>query len=484
MAEPTFMSAVPAGTSADVADIGAKMMGFEVTPQGRNLAMVLESADADGLPLYPTVGVLMPRRSTKTTSLWSVILGRCATRENYRVVTTAQDGTRAGQKMREVMRSLQAQGLEEAGAVKLEWSNGREVIGFPETGSRIWVVPPNSSAFRSEAADVELFDEAGELDPAKSTDLLEGALPLLDTRPMGQAIIAGTPAKQRAGLLWDTLIEGRLGEPGAGILDYSIRDDEECWVEVEIGTPNSINHQKRAFLLREDVVRRVHPGIGTLTTWAKMQARFKKMGPVSFDREYMCRFPFDNTTTAFDMEAWGKAEAPAEILPATFGLAYDVAPDGSSAAICAAWRDEVGLAYVTILEHRQGVSWLPRTAHAIARKYRVPIRYDSIGANHGPGTEIQRLRGVTLVPSTGRDAMGAAQGIVSALSDGSLRHFGQASLTEAADGAAWRQGDGGRYFARTASVNDISPMVAASLALWQADQTPSRKPMRIRSSNA
>ena len=137
MAEPTFMSAVPAGTSADVADIGAKMMGFEVTPQGRNLAMVLESADADGLPLYPTVGVLMPRRSTKTTSLWSVILGRCATRENYRVVTTAQDGTRAGQKMREVMRSLQAQGLEEAGAVKLEWSNGREVIGFPETGSRI-----------------------------------------------------------------------------------------------------------------------------------------------------------------------------------------------------------------------------------------------------------------------------------------------------------------------------------------------------------
>ena len=139
---------------------------------------------------------------------------------------------------------------------------------------------------------------------------------------------------------------------------------------------------------------------------------------------------------------------------------------------------------MTILEHRQGVSWLPRTAHAIARKYRVPIRYDSIGANHGPGTEIQRLRGVTLVPSTGRDAMGAAQGIVSALSDGSLRHFGQASLTEAADGAAWRQGDGGRYFARTASVNDISPMVAASLALWQADQTPSRKPMRIRSSNA
>ena len=489
MATPTHLSPTP-NTSVESVEMGARMLGLHKFPgagtgvfeQGYNVARVMESCDSDGLPTYPTVGVLLPRRSTKTTSVWAVLLGRMALTPDYKVVTTAQDGTRARRRFREVARMLEANGFEDAGNT-IRWANGDEALEMAN-GSRLWVVTPSSGAFRGEAADAMLFDEAGELDPSKSDDLLEGALPLLDTRPMGQAIIAGTPAKQRAGLLWSTLQDGREGAPGTGVVDYSIRDDEECWTEVEVGTEGAIGYQKRAFLLNEDVVRRVHPGIGTLTTWAKMQARFKKMGPVSFDREYMCRFPFDNTTTAFDMEAWGKAEAPAEILPATFGLAYDVAPDGSSAAICAAWRDQSGLAYVTILEHRQGVSWLPRTAHAIARKYRVPIRYDSIGANHGPGTEIQRLRGVTLVPSTGRDAMGAAQGIVSALSDGSLRHFGQASLTEAADGAAWRQGDGGRYFARTASVNDISPMVAASLALWQADQTPSRKPMRIRSSNA
>src|SRR5699024_2291568 len=105
------------------------------------------------------------------------------------------------------------------------WSNGDESIEF-DNGSRIWVVPPESGAFRGEAADAMLFDEAGELTLQRSEDLLAGALPLMDTRPRGQVIITGTPGLIRAGLLWSTLERGRTREPGVGILDYSARDDE------------------------------------------------------------------------------------------------------------------------------------------------------------------------------------------------------------------------------------------------------------------
>lgn len=481
MATPTHISNYPDDVDISVAEVGARMQNLPLLEQGENVVRVLEAKDADGLPAYPSTGILMPRRSTKTTSIWNVLLGRLATIPEYKVVTTAQDGTRARRRFREVARSLEANGFEDAGH-KIRWANGDEALELAN-GSRLWVVPPNSGAFRGEAADAMLFDEAGEYDPVRSDDLLEGALPLLDTRPMGQAIIAGTPAKSRAGLLWATLAKGRVGSPATGIVDYSIRDDEEAYVEVEAGTPGAVQWNRRWFALDEQVIRRVHPGIGTLTTWAKMQDRFATMGPISFDREYMCRFPFDNTTTAIDMDAWGKAEVASELLPDRFGLAYDVSPDGGSAAILAGWRDGAGVGYVTILEHRQGVSWVPKKVHAIASKYRIPVRYDSIGANHGPATEIQRLKNVLLVPGAGRDAMAAAQQIVSNLADGRLRHFGQTSLTSAAEGAAWRQGDGGRYFARTASANDITPMVAASLALWQFDQMPAPSTIRIRSSN-
>lgn len=469
-AVPTHLSTVPEGTSIEAALVGSRMLGFDLTPQGAAMASVLEAKDEDGLPLFPQVAGLVPRRAAKTTTVWSVLLGRLVTIPGYRVVTTAQDGTRARRKFREMARTLEARGFED-GVGNIRWANGDEALEF-DNGSLLWVVAPHAGAFRSEAADAMLFDEAGELDPVRSEDLLAGALPLLDTRPMGQAIIVGTPAKYRAGLLWDTLAEGRRGDPGAGIFDWSIRDEEES-----VLWPDGADGEA---VLNREVLRRVHPGIGVLTTMARMEQRFRKMDLPTFEREYLCRFPFDASSSAIDLEAWHSSAIPELPRPERFGLAYDVAPDGSSAALCAAWRDEDGNAVLGVLEHRQGVSWLARAVHTLARKYNVPVRYDAIGANHAPAQEIDRMRGVRLVSGNAKEAQAAAQRMVSALADGNLRHFDQKSLTSAAEGAAWRQAEGGRYFARKASANDIAPLVAASLALWEFDQTPERRPITIR----
>ena len=471
MSRPTFISTIPRGTDIANYELGLTMIGLDPTPQGRIMAGVLEAKAKDGTPRYSQVAGLVPRRAAKTTSVWATLLGRLATVDDYRIVTTAQDGQRARNIFREFARRLEANGFEDRGGT-IRWSNGDERLTFPND-SQLWVVPPIASAFRSEAADVLLFDEAGELDPVKSEDLLSGALPLLDTRATGQAIIVGTPAEVRAGLLWDALQEGRARKRGAGIFEWSIRDDEQAIIRDDDGN----------IALDRAILRRVHPGIGTLTTMPRMLSRFEKMQPTRFEREYLCRFPFDQTVSAIDMEKWAAAEGPEPALPEKFGLAFDVAPDGSSAAIVAAWRDAEGLAHVGVLEHREGVSWLARTVNAIGRKYRVPVRYDAIGANHAPAEEAGRLRGVSLLPSGAKDVQGATQRFVSALADGKLRHHGQASLTAAAEGATWRQSEGGRYFARKASKADVSPLVAATLALWQVDTRPERARQRILTSH-
>src|SRR5690606_23677863 len=90
------------------------------------------------------------------------------------------------------------------------------------------------------------------------------------------------------------------------------------------------------------VLRRVHPGIGTLTTLETILKRFRKMQLPQFEREYMCRFPTDNATDAISPEAWEAAKIERVERPARVGIAFDCAYDGSSASIVYAWRDSEG----------------------------------------------------------------------------------------------------------------------------------------------
>ena len=187
------------------------------------------------------------------------------------VVTTAQDGIRGRATFRKIQRSLQADDFEgvkdQAKRMgKLRWANGDEAIEF-DNGSRIWVVPPESSAFRSEAADIMLFDEAGELSVDRSEDLVTGALPLMDTRPAAQVIIAGTPSKEREGLLWDKVQEALAPKSKIGAVLYMADDTDEIF-EVDA---DGIQH------LNISMIKRVHPGIGTLTKLATIVRRSEQM---------------------------------------------------------------------------------------------------------------------------------------------------------------------------------------------------------------
>lgn len=465
VARPRFASKVPRATDVSVAHLGAGMLGLPLLPQGERVAGLLE-AMRGGERMYKTAVVQMPRRATKTTSVWATILGRAATREGYRCVTTAQSGAIASRILLEhaelMLRNGQAVESREArsGSDKpvLYRNGGREHLDFPN-GSRVWVVPPDAGAVRSAAADDIVIDEAGEFDGDKGRDFLQGVLPLMDTRgPLAQLVIAGTPGRVRSGMFWEELESARRGEEReTGVLDFSAADSDDP--------------EDRA------VWRRVHPGPSSgLTPMKVLERNFRKLGPVRFAMEYLCMWPFDATTSAIDLEKWAAAGVGVEERPDRFGMAFDVARDGSSAAVCVAWRDADGVARVGVLEHRMGSSWVAGVVHRRAREWRVPVRYDNIGTNHGPATEIARMRpgGVRLVPGSMREAIAATQTLVSAVTDGRVRHFDQPSLTAAVEGAAWRQVEGGRLFGWRSSTSDITPLNAAAWALWQYDAAPER----------
>lgn len=472
MAVPRHFSEVPEDTDISEAELGARMLGLPLTPQGLNEVRLLSALDAENGALYRTVVIQMPRRSTKSTSIWAAIIGRAASRPGYKAVMTAQSGTVASAILLEHGEMLEANGyagykrkeLDEAegnGTLRVLRNGGREKIEFANK-SVILAVPPIASAVRSKAADDIVIDEAGEFEGSKGDEFMSGVLPLMDTRgEKAQLIVAGTPGKMRTGMFWELLENGRGGEDeDVGILDYSAADTDD---------PED-----------REVWRRVHPGPSAikpdgspLTSMRTLERRFKNMPLPQFAREYLCMWPSDASVKALDMEMWGKLQRPQslDLWPAKFAYAFDCAPDGSSAALVAAWRDESGDAWLEVIDHRQGTDWLIAKIKELAPTNPHPVAYDRIGANMDAAMRLQSLR-----PQVRAEGLHFVNGVVPAesafvreLNAGRLRHYGQVSLTAALDGATWRVLEGARLWGRKASASDLTPAVAAALALHYYD---------------
>jgi hypothetical protein len=486
---PLHASPAPASTDIDEFVDGCRLLGFVPSPQQDRFARIASAtAYADSfVPRYSEIAETMPRRSGKTEGLLGLAVGRCANRAGYYVAFSAQTGKKGRDRFLKMCVSLdrwdpcpRSSRSNPDGCQRdhehrrIYRSNGGERIEW-ENGSVFMVLPPDPEAYRGEEFHLIILDEGQEItDPDVAAELLGGIQPTMDTVPEAQLIVAGTAGKVRSGLLWDALVKGRAGK--WAILEYAATESAEAVVI-------DPRHPDREPALNVETVLAAHPGIGTLTTLEVILKRFNDLSLIDFCREYLGIWPADAATSAIDMEAWGRAAAAMLSRPQRVGLAFDVAPDGTTASLACAWRDDAGIAYVEVLAHRAGMSWLPMEAHRIARDARVPLAYDVIGQNTNPADTISRKKpAVKLAPMNLRDMQGATQRWVAALDDGTLRHFGQKDLTSAAEGAGWRNvhGESARLFGHKASASSITPLTAGALALWSYDkQTATRRRRRV-----
>lgn len=470
LAVPAYLSPIPARTDVSAYLIGLDMLGVGMTPQGVNVAGVMEALDDDGLPLYDDVTIQIARRSAKTTSVQAVLLGRSARRRGYRSIQTAQDGTRASGVIKQMIRDMELVDTREPKT--REWqtfaSTGREYLEWTH-GAHWHVVPPDPGSFRSKAADLIWFDETGELDPAKTGDLEAGALPVMDTRESGQVVKSGTPGKLRAGMAWNTLKAARDSPDTLGIVDYSAK-------ESEVVTEDQIADPALWF--------RVHPGLASgLTKLKTIQKRYDTMDLHKFIREYLCVWPADMTKSALDLDRWDALTVDPADVPDDFALSFDCEISGQAAAISAGWVDPVtGKHRIQLIDHRRGVRWLTEElARASARFPRARISYDPIGQNSVVAMELQRVpkfRAAALKPMNLREMSAAAALIAQGLDAETLEIGEDAVLRKAAENATWRESGDNRLFGRRGGA-DISGLIAGGNALHTAVQSRPRQRLAI-----
>lgn len=447
---------------------GAALLGFEPSPQQWAIADVLNSHDETGFPSYETVAICVPRRAGKTTVILALALGRCITRENYTVLFTAQSGTKASARFLQMARDLDRRDPNvESRGFRILRGAGNQCVLFAN-GSLFQVLTPKPDAFRGDAADLIILDEAQEHTVEDSAELMGAILPTMDTRPGAQIIVAGTAGERRSGLFWESLEEGRRGVIRSGIVEFAAPDTTTA---EEASDP--------------ELWKFAHPGIGTLTDLRTIGTRFEKLPLPQFMREYLGIWPEDFNVSAIDPMTWRAALSDLVAKPGTFSIAYDVAPDQSSAAIAASWRVN-DIAYVEIIDHRLGVDWLGKRLLELALKYRVAIGHDTIGAPLAEAEWLQRQRPKPkLRPQTMRDVTIGCQIFMKELQAGRLRHFDQPSLNDAAQRAAKRPlSENSWAWGRRLSGGDITPLVAATLALRCFDNAKAPSSMGIVVANA
>jgi len=454
-------------------------------------------------------GVLEPRRTTKTTSVQAVLLGRCSIREDYVVGwTLATTGAKASERFRKdiVTPINRLYPNPKDAPFKLNVGKGTEHIEWTGNGSWFYVYAPGGDGFRSGGFDAGWVDEGGEAEPELGADLTTAVLPTMDTKVGAQFIVSGTGATYREGnLLWDT-----LNDPEAGVIRHSVPDQMDP-EELEDWEPSADHPKARV----RELIELYHPGVSWTTPLANVERNFRAFTRDQFNREYLGLFGSEGSNVGLIPPAhWERTTLAGAIPPPpkAFSLAIAIHPDGlwssigvafhfldqpddlvsealrmSGDAEPAQWKVGVGL-----LHHQHGVSGFANKVLQFARKYGVGIVYDQL--SQSVGVEVETLSKAmprpNLIPATTVDVRRAATKLLKGLSPevpgkpdpgvDVIRHWSSATLDNAVTIAVKRAigTAGGFGFGRPKGdyAADITPVEAISLALQFLGDRGTKKP--------
>ena len=410
-------------------------------------AVAGELAD-DGVGFrYPIVVLHVPRRAGKSVLALAAALDRLDLIADARCWYTAQTRETAAKLFRDEWCPM----LEPLSRLyRLRKSQGSEGVHKRRGSSRLQLFAPTPDALHSTNVDCAIVDEAWAFELDQGAGIESGLTHAQLTRRWRQTWIVSAGGTIASTWLdrWLTLAESAA--PGVALFDY--------------GAPPG------ADIADPDVWRAAHPAWGHTVDDAALRHEWDtRLDDASFARAILNLWPRPSTviaTAGVDLGLWAVAAQPAATVDSVAAIALDVAADRSSASIAVAGRlgDRI---VVEVIDARPGVAWVAAAVKAVRAAHRgVPVVADALVAA-SIVAELNRAR-VTVEAVSGGDHARACGTFVDLLAAGALVHRAQAVLDDAVIGAARRPFGDAWLWSRSRSRIDISPLVAATLAVWVA----------------
>jgi len=426
----------------------AARMGLPLMPWQQLVADVGGEMDLEtGLPAYRDVIVTVPRQSGKTTLVLGWELQRAlGWGEAQRIVYSAQSGNDARKKLIEDQVPLLERRKSKLGIQRILRGMGNEAVEFTN-GSRIVLLASTADSGHGKTVDLGVKDEFfADYDDRRDQSLV----PAMATRPAAQVLTTSTMGTDESIPLNRAVERGRLavelGErSGVCYFEWSAApaddpDDPETW-------------------------RRCMPALNRTITEAVVAHARATLPAGEFSRAFL-----NLRTKAGDrvlpIEAWNAVcddQSAPEGRP-TFAL--DVNPERSAGAIVAA---SAGVA--ELVEYRDAIGWLVPRSVELSQRWSAPRWIvDSTGPAASLIPEMERA-GLKVEPASAKDLVAACGAFYDGLLENRIRIRRHVRLDEAAAGAAKRTIGDAWAWTRKSAASDISPLVAATLALWGAGQT-------------
>lgn len=211
--------------------------------------------------------------------------------------------------------------------------------------------------------------------------------------------------------------------------------------------------------------------------------------PDEFKTECLCQWVTSTVTPPFPVDSWdaGKDENSTIAKDSPLWWGVDVSSDRAHASIAVCGMRPDGAWHIELVEYRSGTGWLVKWFQNAAPNYSgMKVALQSKGAPIGSMMDvIGAIDGIEIIECKGKDVAGWCGRMYDAVASSTetdidavpVYHITQPALDLAANIAATRPlGDGAWAWDRNKSMEDISPLVAVTMALGSATQVEVGKP--------
>ena len=432
------------------------------------LSRAVHGKTAEGVYAADTVMMSIPRQVGKTYLISAIVFADAIINAGSLTVWTAHHF----KVCRETFNAMR--GLAESELLRphvdpnqIYTAAGNESITF-RNGSRILFMARENNALRGFAKISRLILDEGQI---LSERAMADIVPTLNQSTNPQVILMGTPPKPSdPAEVFTNQRNEALGGKSEGLLyaefsapSGSDLDDRGAWAAANPSYPSRT--PERAVL--------------------RMRKLFASDD--DFAREALGIWDGAGSYRVISGDSWNVCAAPNLVdSGGETALALDVSPDRSTATIAAASWTVDGLPYVDVVETRRGdADWgVQRFVDMVGRHDVRAVVVDAMSGANSLADPL-RQRDVTVTATTARQMAAAFGGFYDAVMDGKLRHLDQPLLNSALSVARKRRiGDSGFGWSRKDSESDITPVTAATLALWGLTSSEVAEKPKIRSQKA
>jgi hypothetical protein len=412
--------------------------------------------DAAGRALATTVLLILPRQNGKNAVLEALELYAFYVLDEPRILHTAHLAKTAADHMQRMVALVRSNpDLDEV--THCYFANGKEALQRTDTGARLEFITRGRKTARGGSPTRVIFDEALFL----LDEQVQSILPAMSA----QSMRADPPQLiyTSSGPLPESVVLHRLRRQGmAGESPRMFFAEWSC----EVGTD----------LRDRSGWYEANPGLGIRISedWIA-GTELAQMSPEGFALERLGIVVADDGMHAHlpGWEACRGAKSNMDKPPTSVAVA--VGPGGQWSSVAAVGACADGLPYVELVRREPGTAWLVAEVQAAHQAIGVPIVVDPRSPSAGVIDEIKRA-GVPVIEVTTADYLRSCAVLQDAVSNTRVRHFGEQPLDAAVVGADIRSVGEAWAWSQKASTVDITPLVAATLALGAWQTSPADKP--------